>query len=70
MKMSFLKNFSKSEDDLKLEPKQVVGMMLGEGLDPCRAEAKAILLILLLSIRILKLLTLSPMVFSGFEEKC
>ena len=31
MKMSFLKNFSKSEDDLKLEPKQVVGMMLGEG---------------------------------------
>ena len=31
MKMSFLKNFSKSEDALKLEPKQVVGMMLGEG---------------------------------------
>ena len=31
MKMSFLKNFSKSEDVLKLEPKQVVGMMLGEG---------------------------------------
>ena len=30
MKMSFLKNFSKSEDALKLEPKQVVGMMLGE----------------------------------------
>ena len=30
IKMSFLKNLSKSEETLKLEPKQVVGMMLAE----------------------------------------
>ena len=31
LRMSFLKNLSKSDDAVKWEPKQVVGMMLGEG---------------------------------------